>query len=234
MKTHFCRTACVLFTLTIVLPCGVPAATVGFGPTPYLSSADRPAGLFCESCPMVLEDFEDGSYADSSIDISDGRILPPFSVSGLDRFVTDSVDGDDGTFDGNGNAGHSWFFAGSSVTITFDNPVKAAGLVWTDGDMASTNVIFSAYDIDLNLLLSLDGGDLADDFYTGETAEDRFLGVRSDAGIDQITIANTGGGSGIEIDHVQYQTCPECIPEPGALVLAFLALVTCLAWLRRA
>ena len=233
MKTHFCRLARVLFVLTIVLPSSIQAATLGFGPTPYLSSADRPAGIFCESCPLVLEDFEDGTYADSGITISDGRILEPFSVSGLDNFVTDSVDGDDGTIDGSGNAGHSWFFAGSSVTITFDSPAKAAGLVWTDGDMASTNVILSAYDSDLNLLLSLDAGDLADDFYTGETAEDSFLGVLSDTGIAQLTIANTGGGSGIEIDHIQYQTCPECIPEPGTLVLACLALVTCLTWLRR-
>ena len=114
MKTHFCRLACVLFVLTIVLPSSIQAATLGFGPTPYLSSADRPAGIFCESCPLVLEDFEDGTYADSGITISDGRILEPFSVSGLENFVTDSVDADDGTIDGSGNAGHSWFFAGSS------------------------------------------------------------------------------------------------------------------------
>lgn len=181
----------------------------------------------------MLEDFEDNDATNTGLTFSDGRILLPNSVSGLDDYVTDSVDGDDGSIDGNGNAGHSWFYAGTSVTITFDDPVTAAALVWTDGDMASTNVIFEAFDDEMNLLLTIDAGDLADDFYTGETAEDRFLGLQSLDGIAKLTISNTGGGSGIEIDHIQYQNCPECIPEPSSLALALSALAMVFGLVRR-
>lgn len=199
-----------------------------FGPEPYLSVDDRPDGIFADGEAIILEDFEDNDFTDTGLSFNAGSILQPNSQSGVDGSVTDSVDADDGNIDGNGNAGHSYFYNKQSITVTFPEPVMAAGLVWTDGDILLTNVILEAFDEASNLLASIDAGDLSDDFYTGQTDEDRFLGVRAGAGIAKLTISNTGGGSGIEIDHIQYQ-----VPEPGSWCLLLLGGLTALAGCRR-
>lgn len=233
MKTSSIRITFLLFAATAVFSFETQAGTISFGPTPYLSAADRPEGFFCDECPIVLEDFEDNDATNTGLTFSDGRILLPNSLSGLDDFVTDSVDGDDGSIDGNGNAGHSYFYAGQSISISFSEPVTTAGLVWTDGDVALNSVIFEAFDSDMNLLGMINAGDLSDDYYTGQTAEDRFLGIQSMAGISMLTISNTGGGLGIEIDHIQYQNCPECVPEPGTLTLGLSAMLMAVGLVRR-
>ena len=100
------------------------------------------------------------------------------------------------------------------------------------GDVQLTNVIFEAFDAASNLLATIDAGDLSDEFYTGETAEDRFLGIVATQGIASLTITNTGGGSGIEVDHIQFQT----VPEPSGLCLLLLGCLRrwpALAWRRR-
>ena len=88
----------------------VDAAPIFLGPTPYLSAADIPAGLYAGGgLPTALENFEDGSL-DFGITASSGFVtvgpLSPFpSIS------TDSVDADDGLINNSGNncaiLGHS-------------------------------------------------------------------------------------------------------------------------------
>lgn len=166
------------------------------GPIPYLSAADSPFDLGSGFC---LEDFEDGLF-DVPGASGDGTVLDP---GGL----TDSVDADDGTIDGFGTLGHS-YFGGSGpagITITFD-PVAlggslptAAGMVWTDG---GGTISFEAFDADGVSLGVYGPFDHADASNSGTTGEDRFYGVTNAGGISAIKLTNTSGG--IEVDHVQY------------------------------
>ena len=115
--------AAAVFAVT-VLPSTAAAATIFFGPTPYLSSADIPASFYQGGAPTGLENFEDGVLS-FGITASIGLILGPGTL-------TDSVDADDGAIDGSGSAGSS-FFATTSLTFTFPGLPTAVGLVWTDG-----------------------------------------------------------------------------------------------------
>ena len=212
------------------------AGTTTFGPSAYLQTGDTPAGFWCP-CIGWIEDFELNSV-DPFLTIDNGEILEPNTFSGLMNSVTDSVDGDNGPVDGLGNSGHSWFTGASNpddnqVTISFATPVKNAGLVFTDGDSSSTNVKLEAFDSAGNSLAVIDGGDLADDMFTGQTAEDTFLGFQNtDAGIASIQLS-INAGIGIEIDHVHWQeACPVVVPEPASYATCFMALVG-LAGLRR-
>lgn len=203
-----------------VLPLASYAAT-SFGPTPYLQAGDTPADFYCHQCPdpLHIEDFEDNAL-DAFLTIDNGSILPPNSMSGASLPVTDSVDGDDGSIDGNGNAGHSWFTGADGavdrmLVISFGSTVTSAGLVFTDGDDNSSSIKLEAFDINGLSLGLIDAGDLADSTYTGETAEDRFLGFHDLTGIASLKLT-MDAGTGIEIDHVQWQNC-QCVPEPAAL-----------------
>lgn len=200
----------------------VSAETTTFGPSAYLQTGDTPSGFFCPECVGWIEDFELGTV-DPFLTIDNGMILDPNSFSGLMNSVTDSVDGDDGVVDGQGNGGYSYFADSNSISISFARTVKNAGLVFTDGDRVSTNIRLEAFDIGGNLLAAIDGGNLADDTYTGETAEDTFMGFQSsDGDIASITLTMVGG-SGVEIDHVHWQEA--CVPEPSSsLLLAFAVL----------
>ena len=199
------------------------AETTTFGPSAYLQTGDTPSGFFCAECVGWIEDFELGTV-DPFLTIDNGMILDPNSFSGLMNSVTDSVDGDDGAVDGQGNDGFSYFADSNSISISFANTVKNAGLVFTDGDRVSTNIILEAFDMGGNLLASIDAGDLADDFFTGETAEDTFMGFQNtDGNIASITLTMVGG-SGIEIDHVHWQEA--CvIPEPSSSMLLLFAVL---------
>ena len=217
-----------------ILPAAASAATA-FGPTAYLQAGDTPTDFFSDDCDHYLEDFEDNSI-DPFLTIDNGAILPPFAMSGAPSSVTDSVDGDDGTVDGSGNAGYSWFTGAlgavdRSLTITFGSTVTSAGLVFTDGDAASTSITLEAFDMGGNSIGFLDAGDLADDVYTGETAEDRFLGFHDLAGIGSLTLT-MNAGSGIEIDHIQWQDC-QVVPEPATLGMLSFAVLGCLGLRRR-
>ena len=92
-----------------MLPMAVNAATTNFGPTAYLKKGNTPAGFFCTICSddLHVDDLED-NMLDPFLTISPGVILPPDSQSGI-KGITDSVDGDDGSVDGDGNAGYSWY-----------------------------------------------------------------------------------------------------------------------------
>src|SRR5438067_673727 len=90
---------------------GVSSARAAFlGPSPYLSFADSPfnGGSFGY---FYLETFEDGALNTPGVTASAGSVTSPGSL-------TDSVDGDDGTIDGSGTAGHS-YISGTSTSLTF-------------------------------------------------------------------------------------------------------------------
>lgn len=217
-----------------VLPMAASAATT-FGPSAYLEAGDTPGDFFCDLEDFHLEDFEDNSL-DPFLTIDNGEILPPNFFSGLSQPVTDSVDGDDGVVDGDGNGGYSWFTGAEgaidrSLTITFGSTVTSAGLVFTDGDAASSSIVLEAFDINGVSLGVLDAGDLADNVYTGETGEDRFLGFQYLDGIASITLS-MNAGSGIEIDHIQWQNT-QCIPEPATLSMLGFAFLGLMGFRRR-
>ena len=48
--------------------------------------------------------------------------------------------------------------------------------------------------------------------FTGQTAEDAFMGFRDADGIGSIKLS-MDFGIGIEIDHIQWQDCSRCVPE---------------------
>ena len=109
------------------------AQTTFFGPTPYVSTADRPAGF--ANGAVLVEDFEDG-IVDPALTIN-GSVIGP---GGL----TDSVDADDGVIDGSGSGGRS-AFSGGSADVSFGAPFPtSAGMVWTDGG-TPTDVTFEAF-----------------------------------------------------------------------------------------
>lgn len=217
-------TRVALFGAMLCVVGAANAATTTFGPSAYLQTGDTPAGFFCPECVGWIEDFELDGVPDPFITIDNGMALDPNSFSGLMNSVTDSVDGDDGSVDGQGNGGWSWFADTNSIAISFANTVKNAGLVFTDGDRVSTNIRLEAFDSGGNLLAAIDGGDLADDTFTGETAEDRFMGFNdTDAGIASIVLT-MDGGSGIEIDHVHWQEAC-AIPEPSTSLMALFAVL---------
>jgi hypothetical protein len=147
---------------------------------------------------------------------------------GWDPFV-DSVDADDGILDGIGGASeHSWYSNGAhDVTFAF-NPLALGGLptdvgiVFTDiGYNAPTSywgpVSFEAFGFD-GTSLGLLGFLFGDGFDTGQTAEDRFLGVSDARGISAIRVGTNNGDW--EVDHLQYAAqSPQPVPEPSTLLL---------------
>ena len=205
---------------------------VFFGPSEYLSEADVPDDFLpaisahCSACEASVETFEDGTL-DFGLTISEGEIIGPGFSSGLDD-LTDSVDGDDGEIDGTGQSngkGYSYFSETNVVTVTFPDIQQSAGIVWTDGDTRLTNVIFEAFDENGDSLGTVHGGDLADNSFMGTTAEDRFFGASygdgESTGISAIQVTNIGG-IGIEIDHITFANCAECVSCSDVLIDKFL------------
>ena len=195
------------------------AEPVFFGPTSYLSEADIPQGFVpqpdCPDCVFEIETFEDNSL-DFGLSISEGEIAGPGFSTGTED-LTDSVDGDDGVIDGTGqtnNGGYSYFTFENSITVTLPSLMQSAGVVWTDGDTNLTDVIFEAFDQNGNSIGTINGGDIADDQFTGQTAEDSFFGITFGdgvtTGVTSFTITNVQAGSGIEIDHIIFANCSAC------------------------
>lgn len=204
----FIATAC-LASATVA----AQAATF-LGPTPYLSFADSPynGGSFSY---FHLENMEDGLVNEPGLSQSGGSITGPGGI-------TDSVDADDGVIDGSGQNGRSLFGDGSTgITFTFDAGVLGTlptnvGVVWTDG-AAFNQVTFEAWDSANVSLGTLVADNIGDGNFASGTAEDRFFGVENTGGISKIHIFNSqmsGGGSGIEVDHVQYGA--SAVPLPTA------------------
>lgn len=214
---------------------GPNGGTTAFGPSDYLQLGDTPDG-FCSTicgCDVNIETFEDGML-DSFLSIDNGDIFPPNGTTGTNQPITDSVDGDDGSVDGSGLAGYSWYTGSvQDVTITFASSVTCAGLVFTDADASSSNVSLEAFDSNGVSLGIINAGDLADGSNAGETAEDAFLGFHNaDGEIAWITLS-IDAGSGIELDHIHWADCAACVPEPAASAMAFFGLLGLFGWRRR-
>jgi hypothetical protein len=192
----------------------------------YASFADSPfSGLDFSAGYFFLEDFEDGLQNTAGLTADTGGVT---SVV-FGPTLHDSVDLDDGTLDGSGLAGDSWFssIGSAGVTWTFNETVLGAlpthaGLVWTDG---GGTITFEAFDASGNSLGTVVGGH-ATGGSGGQTDEDRFYGVTEAGGISAIKISNSSGG--IELDHVQYGNPsvdqPTAIAEPGGLAVLGLAM----------
>jgi len=212
---------------------GATAGDSGYvGPLPYKSAADSPFDT--SAFGFCLEDFEDRTFDVPGATIN-GSIVDPGGI-------TDSVDGDDGTIDGSGSGGHSWFhYAGpSGIVVEFakertNGLPTLVGIAWTDGGIQS-KVRFEAFDADGNSKGLLEGT-TADSSYGGTTDEDRFYGASDPGGISKIRITNETGG--IEVDHVQLDRCVRCgdasldfrITATDALttLATSVGLTTCLA-----
>lgn len=202
------------------------------GPTAYLQASDSPFaggnyGYF------YLEDFEDHLFNTLGASANVGGVT---SVV-FGPAIHDSVDADDGIIDGSGLLGDSYFSGGGGgVTFSFSAAALGAlptdvGIVWTDGG-AGTSITFSAFGANGGLLFTHTENGFADSSNNGETAEDRFFGVKNAAGVSAILISNISGG--IEVDHLQYGLAA-AVPEPQtyALMLAGLGAVGWMARRRR-
>lgn len=213
-------------TLLATAPASHAATAVFFAPpTPYLSSADIPAGFYAGGLPTLLETLEDGSL-DATLSASRGSLIGPGAFNG----TRDSVDGDDGVIDGScgpqATVCASWFDSSGSLGLRFTFIGSGAlptafGVAWTDASPGAS-VTFSATGLDGQSLGSITVGGLADNSVSGTTAEDRFFGVTFSGGVQSIFISTSSGG--IEVDHIQYGAMSP-VPEPGswALLAAGLA-----------
>lgn len=199
--------------------------------TPYLSSADIPAGFYFGAAPALLDTLEDRSL-DASLTGTHGALLD-VGFGG----ARDSVDADDGLIDGNcgpQTAGRcvSWFNGNGAQGVTFTFVGSGAlptafGLVWTDG---GGTITFSAIGAEGQSLGSVSASGFADNSFGGTTGEDRFFGVQFAGGIRSITITNSSGG--IEVDHLQYGAMAP-VPEPGSWALMAAGLAGMAGWKRR-
>jgi len=209
------------------------AATI-IGPTAYLALSDTPEGVFANTEMVTVQDFEDADgpwEVGFSIDV--GQRIGPKFTSGQGVPVTDSVDADDNSIDGDGTMGSSWFTATSALNITFDQAAPSAGFVFTDADKNATSITVTAYGEDGSQLISQSYDSFLDDVFTGTTQEDRFFGVvaMNNELIKRIQVS-IDRGLGIEIDHVQFVTA-EVIPEPASAGLATIAFLSLMGLRRR-
>lgn len=207
--------------LKVIGTCSVVGASVAlasppsyaldlFGPLTYLGFSDSPFngpsfGYF------HLEDFEDGLLNVPGVTPSSGVV----TSTQFGGSIVDSVENEpngDSFFSGNGLAGYTFTFS----KATLGTLPTHAGLVWVDG---VNNILFEAFD-ELGNSLGTRGGSHAGSGFFGGTQEDRFYGAINPTGISAIKI--TGGGGGIEIDHLQYggalrQQPPSTSNVPGPL-----------------
>lgn len=205
--------------------------------SPYASFADSPFASIGAANPLFfLEDFEDGALNSPGVSATASIVTPAGGAT------TDSVDGDDGALDGNGNGGRSLYANSTSITFTFDANVLGylpthVGIVWTDvGEnllpmpFGKDDVLVRAFDANGNSLGFAGADALGDGSINGGTGEDTFLGAIFSGGISKLTIVSLGGTIDWEVDHLQYGVQP--IPVPGAALLFGSALAG-LAGLRR-
>ncbi|MHC4990769.1 MAG: hypothetical protein ACYTGC_07285 [Planctomycetota bacterium] len=191
------------------------ASYYSFQDSPFLNFSNR------SDVAWYLEDFEDGLMNTIGASMDAGFVL-------TNPNKTDSIDMDDGLLDGWGNEGASFkhrAIDGDTLTITFDEnemgqlPTRV-GLAWTDGN-PNALVRFEAFDADGDSIGAVETS-LGDSSGAGETAEDRFFGVRFNGGVHRITVYHEFGG--LEIDHLQYGFVGAVIPLPPAVAMGLAGL----------
>ena len=169
------------------------------GPSPYLQASDSPwTNLTFTN--FVLEDFED-QMLPAGVTASTFRWGSSFGLA-----IVESVDGDDGDPTNGVCNPCEAVWSSSSVTFTFDPTVLGqlpthVGLVVTDAFTANVSVNLSASSACTALGALTSDITFGDGSIRGETAEDRFVGFISPAGISSITISV---GGPLEIDHLQF------------------------------
>lgn len=220
------------FVAVLVAGVATPASseTILFGPTPYLSEADSPFDLSQPS--FWLETFEDGLLNTPGVTHVNGAVRGPSDL-------TDSVDGDTGAIDGNGNDAHSFLVRPGSLGVTFLFDAQTlgglpmyAGIVSTDGygfDGNPANTV-EFFDGNGSLIATLD--DPIQNRNVNTTDDDRFLGIFHSGGVSKIRVSNLGtGNQGLEVDHLQYGAP---VPAPSTLVgLVSMAAMGLVIVLRR-
>lgn len=230
----------VALTLPCIYAIDAAAAPTFLGPSAYLAFDNTLPGAGGAVSPFsglgfsyfYLETFETGTAAipvhTPGVTVIGGSVTGPGGI-------TDSVDADDGLIDGSGVNGHSLFGSGGSgIRFNFSAAVLGTlpthvGIVWTDGATLN-NVTFEAFGASGASLGTIFAPNIGDGNFNSGTAEDRFFGVVNSGGISAISIISPGipgaGGSGIEVDHLQYGlAAPVPEPETYAMLLAGLGLL---------
>jgi hypothetical protein len=234
---------CPALTRSLVIFLAQVAVSLGevtfLPPTPYLSVADSPFDLSGIGTTFFLEDFEDGVF-----DLPPG-VTPYAGIINPPGPFTDSVDADDGALDGSGTAGHT--LTPILMTITPTGPPTwithfgliydattlgfvptSFGFVWTDGLPSSRIAILVIEENNVQTYIQFPA--LMDANYTGETLEDRFIGLTSDVGLRRVFIANGYTGDNFqqtfEMDHFQFGIQ---VPEPiwGGMGCLMLSMCWC-------
>lgn len=223
------RIAAAAAAALLAVPAG--AATF-FGATPYAGFSDSP---FLAVPGMTLETFEDGAANVAGVGFSSATVLGPAQL-------TDSVDADDGAVDGSGTGGRSLYSSNqNTLSFVFDAGVLGAlpthvGVVWTDvgfvtsGTNGYGDVVLEAFDGSNVSLGTLTAPGLGDGVFGGQTAEDRFFGVRSLAGISRVTLTMPDSLDW-EADHLQFSVTP--VPEPSTYAMLAAGLLAVAAISRR-
>jgi hypothetical protein len=222
-RFQFIHAATALSGLALIAPAQA-ADAVFFGPTPYLSALDIPAGFYLGGQPTFLDDLEDGSLG--------GGLSSPGTVSNCPPTANNcqglSVDADDGAIDGRAR-GIALVQAGVSSVSVASGPLPTAfGVVITGGNPFAT-IRFTAFDGNNASLGSVSYSGLI--LFNG-VAGHRFVGVQFADGIKRIEM---NAATSVSFDHIQYGAMAAAVPEPEtyALMLAGLGLVGFTARRRR-
>jgi hypothetical protein len=221
--------------LVAAVTLAAPASAATYGPSPYLQASDSPfASVSFSGGYYHNETFEDHLLNTPGLSANAGGVTSVvFGPS-----IHDSVDRDDGSIDGSGLLGDSYFSGTGSAGILFSFSASAlgalpthAGLVWTDGGAGSA-ISLEGFDF-LGNSLGVLTGNHADFSNNGETAEDRFYGFSNSTGVSGILVRSASGG--IEVDHIQYGLSVGAIPEPStwAMMILGFAGIGFIAYRRR-
>jgi hypothetical protein len=240
MTRFFVAIAAWVFAIVSFYSLGYAQVTF-LPPTPYLSAADSPFDISGLGKTFFLEDFEDGVF-----DWPPGVTTSGFLVNGPGP-LTDSVDADDVAIDGFGTAGHSLMFQNfivnptnpptwnTGIDIYFNEQQlgflpNVFGFVWTDG--MPTSVLSVAVRDGNGQWRAFIHEALMHTNYSGETAEDHFIGIQSEYKITQVSVTNAirtpNFVNQFEMDHIQFGLI---VPEPSAAIIAHLAAISILALL---